>query len=274
MGLEAWLVRLAMGAGLGFCIGLTGIGGGVVLMSILTLLLGLPASVAVGTASLYNFLTKAFGAFEHFKLKNVDISLSRWLLVGAVPANLVSAWMVTGLAQRLDVASGALAQFQRDLKTVVAAAVLVSVVMLIINFTHHGRRPEDVPPTALAERLRKRVRLRRAVAVVLGAVIGALMGATAVGGGVILMPVLIMVFGLCASRTVGTSIFVSTVLTMITAILYGRGTQMDWQTAVLMAAGSMVGVYWGSKLCVKMPERALRLLVIVIVIFAAVCMLW
>lgn len=273
MAIEAWLIRLGAGLVIGFCIGLTGIGGGVVVMSTLTLILGLPTSMAVGTACLYNFLTKLFGTFEHFRLKTVDIPLSRWLLVGAIPANVTVAWIVSRTARRLQRGSESLERFQHDLGTVVAVVVLSSVVMLILNFMRHGRRPSDVLRTEFSLTLRDRPLLRRVLGVATGAVIGGLIGATAIGGGVVLMPALIMVFGLSSRRTVGTSIFVSMVLTLSTAGIYGLGGQMDVQTAVLMAAGSWVGVHWGSRLCVKLPERALRLTVIVIVSIAAICML-
>jgi uncharacterized membrane protein YfcA len=47
---------------------------------------------------------------------------------------------------------------------------------------------------------------------------------------------------------------------------------MDWRTGLLMAAGSLAGVPLGSKLCTRLPERALRVLVIAVVFCSALLM--
>ncbi len=68
-GVTSIIVQLILGVVIGFSIGLTGIGGGVLVLPSLTLILGLPPSVAAGTASLYAFLTKIQATVEHFRLK-------------------------------------------------------------------------------------------------------------------------------------------------------------------------------------------------------------
>ena len=60
-------VQLLAGALIGACIGMTGIGGGVLILPVLTLGFGLPSTVAVGTAHLYSFLCKLPAVFFHFK---------------------------------------------------------------------------------------------------------------------------------------------------------------------------------------------------------------
>jgi uncharacterized membrane protein YfcA len=107
---------------------------------------------------------------------------------------------------------------------------------------------------------------------VLGGVIGGLIGATSVGGGVLIVPMLIIVFGLTASRTVGSSIFIAMVLTLITAIMYGKGGELDVLTAVIMAVGSLAGVRYGSRLSVRLPEQGLKLVMVGLVLFAAIMM--
>ncbi len=52
MDLISVLLDLVFGAIIGFAIGISGIGGGVLIMPVLTGILGIAPSVAVGTASL------------------------------------------------------------------------------------------------------------------------------------------------------------------------------------------------------------------------------
>ena len=65
----------------------------------------------------------------------------------------------------------------------------------------------------LASEIQQHWIFRNVLCIVLGALIGGLIGATSVGGGVLIVPMLIIVFGLSAARTVGSSIFIAMVST-------------------------------------------------------------
>jgi len=261
------VLRLVMGTGIGFSIGLSGIGGGVVVLPALALVLGLPATVAVGTASLYAFLTKLYATYEHLKLKTVDLHTSLLFLVGAVPGNLAAAWGINLYVGRLGGDEAELAGFQRGLQFFIAGVILVSVTVLVVDLWNRRGARSTGPGSPGGSKS------RRILAVPAGAVVGCLMGATSVGGGVLLIPMLIIIFGLSSARTVGTSVFVGAVLTLVTSVVYGIGGQLDWGTGLLMSAGSIPGVLLGSRLCAKLPERRLRAIVIVIVLLAALLML-
>ena len=84
---------------------------------------------------------------------------------------------------------------------------------------------------------------------------------------------LIILFGLPASRTVGTAIFIAFILTMVTSLIYGTHGVQDRVTSIIMAVGSLGGVFYGSKLSVKLPELFLRVFVVVLVLVAAIMML-
>ena len=69
------IARLVIGLVIGFCIGLTGVGGGVLMIPALTELLGFNTTQAVGTTSLYAFLTKIFTSKYDYVL--VDLYLEQ-----------------------------------------------------------------------------------------------------------------------------------------------------------------------------------------------------
>jgi uncharacterized membrane protein YfcA len=272
MGIEQWILRLVLGAGIGFCIGLTGIGGGVLVLPALTVILGLPSSIAVGTASLYAFLTKCYATFEHFRLKTIDIRTSLFLLLGAVPGNVVTAWVINRAVKHMGAEGESMVRFQQGLKMFIAFVVLFSAIVLIVDLVLKGHGAGSGTGNSVGARLNSRPTLKWTIAVITGTVIGSLIGATSVGGGVLMIPALIILFGLPSSRTVGTSIFVAVILTFMTSIVYGASDQMDWHTALLMALGSLAGVPLGSKLCARLPERGLRWLVIAVVFVSAIFM--
>jgi uncharacterized membrane protein YfcA len=105
-----------------------------------------------------------------------------------------------------------------------------------------------------------------------GAIIGMLIGATSIGGGVFVIPLLSVFFGLTTSQTIGSSIFIAMVLTCITSIIYSSGNQIDIVTAVIMTVGSLGGVFLGSRLSVKLPDRTLKGIVICIISFVTLIM--
>ena len=91
-------VKLLTGLVIGASIGLTGIGGGVLVLPTLTLLFGLPPTVAVGTANLYSFLCKLSATYFHYKQKTIAFGTSGCFLIGAIPACIHRPHLVRGIA--------------------------------------------------------------------------------------------------------------------------------------------------------------------------------
>lgn len=260
--------RAVLGLVIGFCIGLTGVGGGVLVLPALTLLLRMNAVMAVGTASLYAFLTKVSATFHHAKLKTVDWTLSTLFLAGAIPVNFLIARWIAGQGENPE--------FTAALKKFIVGTVFFCVAIMIYNLISQIRNGRmENPKAQLADHIARRPLLRRSLAVVMGGVVGALIGATSIGGGVLIVPMLMILFGLEARRTVGSSIFIAVVLTLVTSLSYFTGeNSMDAVTAVIMAAGSLAGVPFGSKLSVKLPEKLLQSIVIGLILLAAIMMLF
>ena len=69
----------------------------------------------------------------------------------------------------------------------------------------------------IAQKLYHYPRVRSGLAILVGAICGALVGATAIGGGVLVVPILIILFGLSASQTVGSAIFLAFIMTFCAA---------------------------------------------------------
>ncbi len=262
------LGRLLLGLAIGFCIGLTGVGGGVLVLPALTLLLRMNAVMAVGTASLYSFLTKGSATWHHAKEKNIDWMLSMWFLAGALPVNLIVACWIARQGANEEVAQA--------LKTFITGMIFFCIAVMIFNLVRQVRTHKTVgAKSRLSDHIAKKPVLRRILGVLLGGVVGALIGATSIGGGVLIIPMLMIFFGLETRRTIGSSIFIAVVLTLITSLSYFFGeNSMDAVTAMVMASGSLVGVPFGVKLSVKMPWKTLQIIVISIILFVAVTMLF
>ena len=247
--------RLLVGSGIGFCIGLTGVGGGVLMLPALTLLFGMDTIAAVGTASLYSFVTKVGATWHHVRLKTIEWKIAKRFLIGAVPANIgVALWISS---------HGSDEAFNQTLKVFITGVICFSLIVMLVNSLIKRSGPSlRVGEHTLAHYLAAHLALQHGLNIVIGVVVGGLIGATSIGGGVLIIPTLIIVFGLSASRTVGTSILISVVLTLITASIYGGSKEMDLPTVIVTAFGSLLTVHYGSKLSVQLPDRVLKWIVL------------
>lgn len=263
------VVQLVAGALIGACIGMTGIGGGVLILPVLTLGFGLPSTVAVGTAHLYSCLCKLPAVFFHFRQGTIRFRTSAYFLAGAVPATVAVALWITGYAGAMDQADQAWQELQANLRRFIAAVVILSGLLIL---WHMFMRPGSHAPAD--QRNPARVTGAKVVLVAaLGAVIGGLIASTSVGSGILIVPLMIIIFRLTAVDTVGSSIFIALSLTFTSSIIYAGSSQLDLVIAVTMAAGSLVGVPVGVRMSRRIPERYLQITITGVVLVAGVIML-
>lgn len=264
------VVQLVAGALIGACIGMTGIGGGVLILPVLTLGFGLPSTVAVGTAHLYSCLCKLPAVFFHFRQGTIRFRTSAYFLVGAVPATIAVALWITGYAGAMDPADPAWLELQTNLRQFIAAVVILSGLLIL---WHMFMRPGSHAPPG--RRTPARVTGAKVFLVaVLGAVIGGLIASTSVGSGILIVPLMIIIFRLTAVDTVGSSIFIALSLTLTSSIIYAGSSQLDLVIAVTMAAGSLVGVPLGVRMSRRIPERYLQITITGLVLAAGAIMLF
>src|SRR5215210_7379104 len=84
-----WLLPI-YGLIVGMLVGLTGMGGGVLMTPLLMLGLGMPATAAVGTDLAYSTVTKLAGTWQHWRQGTVDLRVVRSLALGSVPATVAA----------------------------------------------------------------------------------------------------------------------------------------------------------------------------------------
>src|ERR1700704_371703 len=80
--------KILVGFVVGVLIGLTGVGGGVLLLPILIFGLKVPAIVAVGSDALFNFFTKIPASILHLKKGTVRRKVVFALALGSVPGSI------------------------------------------------------------------------------------------------------------------------------------------------------------------------------------------
>ncbi len=92
-----------------------------------------------------------------------------------------------------------------------------------------------------------------------GLFIGALAGLVGVGGGVVLVPLMVLGLGLTTKRAVSTSLAVVMFAGVVGAIGYVAAGFSDLLALAPLVAGSMVGAVLGVPLRDRLPEKAIRI---------------
>jgi len=91
---------LATGAVVGFLTGLLGVGGGFLIVPALTLVLGLPMGVAVGTSLVIIVINSAAGFVAHLGSVQIDWAVTGAFAVSAMAASLVAGRLGRGLSDK------------------------------------------------------------------------------------------------------------------------------------------------------------------------------
>ena len=92
----------------------------------------------------------------------------------------------------------------------------------------------------------------------LGAAVGVLSALLGIGGGIVLVPALVLLFGLSQAEAQGTSLAIIPFGAIIAAVIYHQSAPLRVPIVVAVAAGFVAGAFLGARLVPHVPEAALR----------------
>lgn len=104
----------------------------------------------------------------------------------------------------------------------------------------------------------------------IGIVGGFLGGLFGVGGGVIFVPLLMLLKGFDIHRAVGTSLLIIIFTALSGAVFHGRAGMVDWKAALVLGLFSMIGVWIGTKLSLKLDTVMLQRAFAVFLVLVAI----
>jgi uncharacterized membrane protein YfcA len=239
-------VIILFGLGVGLLVGATGMGGGSLMTPLLILLFGINPVVAVGTDLAYGAVTKTLGGLRHLRAGTVQLGLVGWLALGSCPGSLVGVWLLDRLR---DAFGDSFDTFM--LVSIAAALLLIGALILwraLGSATAAARERADF---ALERR-------HKIAAVALGAFVGFVLGITSAGSGTLISIGLIVGFRLTPRRVVGTDVVHAALLLWVAALAHLVSGNIDFGLMGTILIGSIPGVWVGTALAVRLPERGLR----------------
>jgi uncharacterized membrane protein YfcA len=248
------------GFGVGFLVGLTGMGGGSLMTPLLVLVFGIKPVTAIGTDIFYAAITKTAGGWRHLRLKTVNLPLTFWMACGSVPSAIAGVWA-------LDILKGKLGD---DLDSTVFA-ILASCLLVVGAITL-------LRSLFLANKVTERAdfeihTIHKVAAVGIGATTGFVIGLSSAGSGTVIAIMLIAIYRLTPQRVVGTDVFHAAILLWAAGIAHIIGGNVDFGLAANILVGSVPGVVLGSNMSVKWPQGLLRTALGVVLIAAGLALL-
>ena len=243
----------------GVIVGLTGVGGGSLMTPILIFGFGIKPYMAIGTDLLFAAFTKGGGSLALARARLIDWPVVGLLSLGSIPAALATIYVL----HRVGPADPAV---QHIMTTTLGAALLLTAAATLYKAVKGKATPRHIDAAQLALAARPR---HRALPVLFGPAIGTLVSLTSVGAGAIGVTALMLLSpALSLPRIVAADIAYAVPLTLVAGLGHASIGSVDWQLLGLLLAGSLPGIWLGSRLVARTPDRGIRSLLSVLLAYA------
>jgi len=245
--------NFGLGAILGVAGGLLGIGGGLIAIPVLGYLYGMDQHLAQGTALVMIAPNVMMGFLRYHQKHRVDLRSAAAMVLFATASSYVAARLAAGIS-----ASGLHTAF----------AVFLVVLALYFGLPKKTRAADaghDSPPPAQP--------MPRAALPLLGIASGGMSGIFTVGGGLVVVPALVSLFGMQQTRAQGMALALVVPGALVALVAYAQGGNVSWATGLPMALGGVLSVSWGVALAHRLPAARLRALFCLVLLGTAAGML-
>ncbi|MGY6637180.1 MAG: sulfite exporter TauE/SafE family protein, partial [Erythrobacter sp.] len=263
--------------------GLFGVGGGF-LTTPLLIFYGIPPTVAAASAATQVTGASVSGVLAHARRGGVDYRMGALMVAGGIVGALVGAVLFRVLQSlgQIDVVINML-----------YVLMLGSIGTLMLREGLAALRPDLFGRKGGAPVRKRRhhplvanlpyrwrfyasgLYISPLAPLILGALVGVLTMLMGVGGGFLLVPAMLYIFGMGANVVVGTSLFQILFVTMATTMTHALTTRaVDIVLAALLLTGSVLGAQFGSLIALKARPEMLRVALALLVLLIALRMLY
>lgn len=242
---------LGIGGFIAGCLaGLSGIGGGLILVPLMVGV-GIAPVEAIGTSTFAKFMISASGSWQNWRMGNLDFQ--RVAVLGL--PSLLTAQLGAYVASRLP---------SYLLLSAVGCLLLANI--YLINF----RRRNQVQQTTTQQQT-KSLFFWRAIA---GSAAGLLPGLFGVGAGIILLPLQIFLFRETMQIAVQTTLGVVFLSSMSACIGHTLSGNVLFLEGLVLGITGAVGAYLGTNLLQKLPDIVVSLSTNTVLVIAVIYIFW
>jgi hypothetical protein len=222
---------IIVGIFIGFLAGLFGIGGSIISTPILKVIFGLPSLIALATPLPVTIPAAIAGVYGFLKRDLVNKRIAFYVIISGLPATIIGAWAT-------QIVSGTLLM------------VLTGVFVIIVGIRlFYNSKLKETPPT-------KEVPIV-VFSVLTGLATGFCSGLLAVGGGIIMIPAFLLVFGLPVQEAIATSLFSIIFFAIPGTLVHWHMHHIDWLLVLNISIGVIPASYLGAKVAMQIKSQKL-----------------
>ncbi|MFI3177993.1 MAG: sulfite exporter TauE/SafE family protein [Methylococcaceae bacterium] len=240
----------------GLLVGVTGVGGGSLMTPLLVFLFGFNPAVAVGTDLLFAAITKTGGVWVHHgKHGSVDWRIVGWMALGSIPFALITLFILKQYMAVGKETTGAIT-FTLGIALILTACALIVRSVILSRKVKLAPIDDEHSTPQNAGRFKK---LQIPVTILIGAVLGVLVTLSSVGAGALGTVALLFLYPrMTTLKIVGTDLAHAIPLTAVAGIGHLSLGNVDLALLGSLLIGSLPGIWIGSHLSAKIPEKFLR----------------
>lgn len=221
---------------------------------LLVFLFGFAPKTAVGTDLLFASITKGVGVFVHHgKHRSVEWKIVMQLSLGSIPAAMVVIYLLENIIKKDESVTALISM------TLGVALILTSVSLFVRNRLIAARQQSHESAVQRITHTERFGRWQTPITVFTGLVLGVLVTLSSVGAGALGTVALFFLYPRLATvRIVGTDLAHAIPLTAVAGLGHLHMGNVDFNLLGSLLIGSLPGIYLGSHLSAKIPEKILR----------------
>lgn len=211
----------------GFCVGITGVGGGSLMTPILISLFRIEPHIAIGTDLLYAAISKFCGSFVHAKKMNIIWPIVIWLAIGSIPASFATHWVLENYLSQSTHYKAVLTMVLGFMLTLTGISIVFRA--SIEKFFNKYRKQELPDMTQDLEKVDFKSGKKRALIIIMGIVLGVFVTLSSVGAGAFGIMALILMFpNLPMIRIIGSDVVHAVLLTLVAGLGHMSAGNVDF----------------------------------------------
>lgn len=241
----------------GFCVGITGVGGGSLMTPILITLLKVEPHIAIGTDLLYAAISKFCGSLVHAKKMNIVWPIVIWLAVGSIPASLITHWVLENYLSQSTHYKAVLTMVLGFMLTLTGISIIFR--SSVEKFFNKYRKNELPDMTQDLVKVDFKSGKKRALIIIMGVVLGVFVTLSSVGAGAFGVMALILLFpNLPMIRIIGSDVVHAVLLTLVAGLGHMSAGNVDFTLLGWLLMGSIPAIVIGTLISSRMPEKLIR----------------
>ena len=257
---DLWLLPI-FGFLIAIVASLTGIGGGIFIVPVLTLLYEFVPANAVGTSLTVIIFTAAASTLNYARQKRIYWRTGLVLAVTTAPGAYLGAWLTTQLQPR-----------QLGL---IFGLFLLGVAVYMIVGLNSLRRSKSQDTVSMERSDSDLVRSGRTIAIGAGLSFfgGLASGLLGIGGGLLVVPVMAFAMGMSIHLATATSMFTMIFTSLSGVVQHYQANHVDFESALLLALGAVFGAQVGAYASKRVSSKNLRRIFGVVLVVSGINMI-